>query len=442
MEKSDPFESLLKLNFEIAQIEINKALYTPGKDRRGNLCDQEHMKNLTPIVSKIEQQAQSVACLMLADKLKKLSSDHYQLQQTMTLAKRIEGEMKIPLGEKEAFRNEPAPGFGTAFFIGKKFAITAAHCVCLENSENLDTERIKKTRLVFNFKMKEKNQCENIFNAADVYAIKKVVFHQCSKKQTKWVDWALLKLDRIVEGRKPLEVSYAQKVAKDVKLYMLGHPSGLPLKLTKEGIVTHSLHLEYFSCYLDAFSGNSGSPVFDLLTQKVIGILCGGGEDYEVTHNYKQTGTKRIQAHRVENGSEKCQRVNTLLLELDRYGALEKRQPTQKQVEEFLVSLKNKYKRQKNIPRLLHSESIPIDAIYTQLVLIEKDAKNDNKDNKDKEIYQESRINGWEDVQGSKKAIDLDKLFELQDEKRKEQLALDAARRRIELLTALHNTAK
>ena len=208
---------------------------------------------------------------------------------------------------------------------------------------------------------------------------------------------------------------------------MLGHPSGMSIKLTKDGIVTETKQPGYFSCHLDAFSGNSGSPVFDFEKQKIIGILTAGGEDYEITNNYRNTKKTRIQAHCVTNGHEKCQRMSSLLIELERNGALNERPFPENEVENFLTALKNNYKRQKNIPRLLHKDPLPINVVYTQLVLLQKiskkiedeEIKTENKnmikttnDKNFKQIYKERGISNWEDIRTSKKPIDLEKLFE------------------------------
>ena len=206
-------------NSKIDFHEINKSQYDPEKLQIGNFCDNEHIKEIDPMtISKMEKQAQSVACMIYFQNPEELESENFRLCNTVTLAKKIETKIKnqleqgfevigakesnmgsskkeILFGENEAFRDELAPGYGTAFFIGKRFVLTAAHCICLLNSDCLDTNRIQKTKLVFNFKKIEKNKpifsfftkenTEVTFDESDVFGIKRVVCHKFCKKEKK-----------------------------------------------------------------------------------------------------------------------------------------------------------------------------------------------------------------------------------------------------------------
>ena len=65
---------------------------------------------------------------------------------------------------------------------------------------------------------------------------------------------------------------------------MIGHPSGLPMKVT-EGHVVSDDKERYFNTTLDIYQGNSGSPVFDLRSGEVHGIVIrgSGGKSFEVS---------------------------------------------------------------------------------------------------------------------------------------------------------------
>jgi hypothetical protein len=60
---------------------------------------------------------------------------------------------------------------------------------------------------------------------------------------------------------------------------MLGHPTGLPIKITTNGKIK-GLEKNRYVSNLDAFGGNSGPAVIDSKTGEVIGILAAGQEDY------------------------------------------------------------------------------------------------------------------------------------------------------------------
>jgi V8-like Glu-specific endopeptidase len=86
-------------------------------------------------------------------------------------------------------------------------------------------------------------------------------------------DWALVRLDRKVEGREIVTVSKSPAF-RGQSLYVLGHPCSLPLKYAPGGMVKH-IENAYFTSEIDLYSGNSGSPVFCAETHEMIGIVSG-----------------------------------------------------------------------------------------------------------------------------------------------------------------------
>jgi hypothetical protein len=105
-------------------------------------------------------------------------------------------------------------------------------------------------------------------------------------------DVALVRLDRSVNGREPLRLTEdSDNPALNVALAMIGHPNGLPAKLTlgftikkqlpvtfPEGTTTvDTLDFGFFT-NLGAYHGNSGSPVF--AASGVVGVLVNGDVDF------------------------------------------------------------------------------------------------------------------------------------------------------------------
>ncbi len=295
----------------------NKAIYSE-EDERKNLYS---LKTTIPNEehARIMKSAQSVACMIRINytetddggiKLEKISI----LKETKFSVRQLISNMTCmePLGEKVHFANEPSLGFGTAFYIGHQLALTAAHCVCKKDTNCLDETNIRVTRLIFGFEMSDEQTYPNTFKKKDVYRIKEVIDHRYLRAEYNKDDWALIKLDREVEDRSPLELDFIHKVVDKIKLYMLGHPVGLPLKFTSNGIVQGDLeNKNYFEARLDAFRGNSGSPVFDQTTHKVVGILFDGNDDYEWV---QETGEKKVTEYRHKEGDgyEACQRITSL----------------------------------------------------------------------------------------------------------------------------------
>ena len=63
-------------------------------------------------------------------------------------------------------------------------------------------------------------------------------------------------------------------------LTVIGHPSGLPKKVTSNAYVTRNISSEYrFYISSDTFEGNSGSPVLNSKAE-VVGMVLSGKTDY------------------------------------------------------------------------------------------------------------------------------------------------------------------
>ncbi|WP_127716204.1 serine protease [Halobacteriovorax sp. HLS] len=94
-------------------------------------------------------------------------------------------------------------------------------------------------------------------------------------------DYAVVRLDREVEGVTPLEFRKEGKVSESTELVVIGHPSGLPTIINDKGTIRENDNDFYFVANLDTFGGNSGSAVLDAETGLVEGILVRGEDDYE-----------------------------------------------------------------------------------------------------------------------------------------------------------------
>jgi HEAT repeat protein/V8-like Glu-specific endopeptidase len=400
----------------------NKVRYA-DQDQRLNLHELETTKLDQIFVSTVKEQAKSVACMIFKEYLLEKDSGWQLHPQTRTLAAIVEQQPEfggVTFGEKEAFRDEVAPGFGTAFLVGKQLAMTAAHCVCQKDSDILDQAVIRRACLVFGFHEIKAQPSDYFFTKHQVYQIKKVVSHQFIRDRdnklqfTDWTDWALLELTEEAPFT-PLPMNMTEKVASSIELYMLGHPSGLPLKFTGNGFVLGNTHKDFFECNLDAFGGNSGSFVAAKSTQVGSGMLCSGGTDYEITDNYQGTGQRRIQArlitkkqiaqNKIGERYENCQRIDTLrfLLSPELLGIQEI--PLKQYAPEQIVNaIQENYRSKNTVPRLLN-QPLSIEEVYTELVLLEQ-AKEEEK-----AVFKENRINSWEDVQEAKKPIELKNFF-------------------------------
>lgn len=175
------------------------------------------------------------------------------------------GEVKN-LWRTERFWDQPTGAHCTAFLVSSDIIATAGHCV---NENNLGHKRF-----IFGFRMVDRYSPVTVFDYDQVYFGDRIISRVVDDMGA---DYAIIKLDRSVIGIDPLPLASNDVSAGD-ELYMVGHPSGLPLKVADNAEVIY-VFAEYFASSLDTFGGNSGSPVFNS-DHDVVGILARGGVDF------------------------------------------------------------------------------------------------------------------------------------------------------------------
>jgi hypothetical protein len=160
----------------------------------------------------------------------------------------------------------------SGFLVAPDLIVTAGHCVQEEQEcENL--------RWVFDYvQPNDPSKNEITISKENVYSCaKKVAFELDSESKS---DFAVIKLDREVLGREPLRFRTEGNIEINQSLYLIGHPTGLPMKVSDQSWVRDNNDPIFFRSNLDAFGGNSGSPVFNQATNLVEGILVRGEEDF------------------------------------------------------------------------------------------------------------------------------------------------------------------
>jgi V8-like Glu-specific endopeptidase len=230
-----------------------KTLY--GFDRR-----KDYFEIQDPEILKV---ADSVASMV--------STDHLAFDSNSV---RISGQtlgQQFKLCRKEAYYDEPVAASCTAFVIGSDLVATAGHCVGGAGS----------SRIVFGYKeLKDASgaHAQLVIPNSQVYRVSQVV---AQKADPSGSDFAILKLDREIKDHAPLVLETSIPPTQGGFVYVLGHPSGLPLKLADNATIQAISANGFFTANLDTFGGNSGSPVFSASTHHVQGILVRGGTDYK-----------------------------------------------------------------------------------------------------------------------------------------------------------------
>lgn len=186
----------------------------------------------------------------------------------------LKADMGLCEGERFADQNNAVVCSG--FLVGPDLLVTAGHCIQTQADCN-------ETSWVFDYKLKESTGTADVMVKNDsVYKCSKVIESQLlSKRDGTRIDYALVKLDRVVKGKTPLKFRTKSKIALNKDIVVIGHPSGLPQKVAAGAKVLKNEDEHYFQTNLDTFGGNSGSAVFDAKTGAVEGILVRGAKDYE-----------------------------------------------------------------------------------------------------------------------------------------------------------------
>lgn len=245
----------------------NKLIY--GADDRQNIVDYKDPR--------FREYAKSVAGMVKNHKLQKDYSDENSFTFRKTPARET---LNLCPGEK--FGSEVTLPICTGFLVAKDILVTAGHCV----TDKFDCSKYK---WVFDY-----TAGTDKISKDNVYTCKNLLEQNLKSSWFKLKDYAVIQLDREVKGRKPLKIRTKRRATIGTKLAVIGHPSGLPLKIADgakikisnwKSLLTPIRTLvrkrNYFTANLDTYAGNSGSPVFNLKEGFVEGILIQGANDYK-----------------------------------------------------------------------------------------------------------------------------------------------------------------
>lgn len=182
------------------------------------------------------------------------------------------------LCEGERYGDQPSAAHCSAFLIGPDTILTAGHCAIDVRGNKSKREICENNYYVFDYYIQNADApFEMEFSKDNVFNCKQVID---AVYENRGLDYAIIKLDRKVRDRKPLNLNYDEVIELDEPLTIIGNPWGLPIKLAGGAkVVRNEIESSYFAATLDSFSGNSGSAVFNSDTQEVQGILVRGKTD-------------------------------------------------------------------------------------------------------------------------------------------------------------------
>lgn len=170
---------------------------------------------------------------------------------------------------KERFSDQLSVASCSGFLVSEKVLVTAGHCV-------KNASACAKANWIFDYRMNDAKS-EMRIPKSNLFKCKKIISRSLNILTKE--DFAVIELDRKVSDRRPLSFRRSGKVAVGDPLAVIGHPSGLPTKITDQGVV-RSLGNNYFVTNLDTYHGNSGSAVINTRSGEVEGILVRGDNDF------------------------------------------------------------------------------------------------------------------------------------------------------------------
>jgi S1-C subfamily serine protease len=261
-----------EIQMESVQIAISAAIADdPQED---NLSDPNMLRGPSQFDSRVEirdlspavlwQQlilvnSRSVGMVVEKEHVHQVNDSTYQLDVAATL-----GDL-FKLCPGEPFRDQPVIGTGTAFALQEKTMLTAGHVIA---------GKVSNYAVIFGFEMTNQvGDYEQFIPARDVYFPQQLVY------RSEGLDVLAFSLDRSIAAT-PLTWEPSKDLQPGTPVYMIGHPMGLPQKAALNASMQGDHQPQFFYTTLDAFQGNSGSPVFDRETNRVIGILVSGELDY------------------------------------------------------------------------------------------------------------------------------------------------------------------
>ena len=186
------------------------------------------------------------------------------------------------LHPSERFYNQPIGAGCSGFLVGPDVVVTAGHCI---NKTNYKSKLI-----VFQYRTsrvpRPSNQPDQILKY-QVYRVKEII----ARRLESGYDYAVLRLDRVAHVI-PMTIAKSDP-SMGTELYVLGHPTGLPLKYTPGGEVLDTREgRPTFTANVDTYGGNSGSPVLNR-HHEVVGILVRGATDFVLVDGYYRSNRLR-----------------------------------------------------------------------------------------------------------------------------------------------------
>lgn len=183
------------------------------------------------------------------------------------------------LCRSEAWASEAGLSNCSGTLVSDRHIVTAGHCADVK-------KMCEKYAWIFDYQLDDQGQLPKSFSRKQVYSCKKIIksVHSKIKIYGQFVrtDYAVIELDRPVQGRKPIELSKKKFIRPGTKVVNISYPIGTPGKISDVGTVSKYMYLPgYFWSDVMVFGGSSGSGMFNAETGELIGVVSQGINNLE-----------------------------------------------------------------------------------------------------------------------------------------------------------------
>jgi V8-like Glu-specific endopeptidase len=254
------FFQLAKINKMFGELQVQ--LY--GKDNRKDFAEGMTVYNIP--TKKIEDLTKSVCAIVHKSAIDDTDPKKPKLKRSSLTESPSRGPCPS-LCDGVTFKDQKGIELleGTGVIISSKRVLLAFHI--------LEDKKIEDYRVLLDYTINTKD-------VLDPDDIKKITSHVPKMDKHKDVDFDVIEIEgSFSKAHNPsVEFNKVNDLHNGDDVFMMGFPSGLPLKIADSAQVFLKGN-EFFCSNLDAFAGNSGSPVFNK-NGRLEGILVAGAKDY------------------------------------------------------------------------------------------------------------------------------------------------------------------
>jgi V8-like Glu-specific endopeptidase len=183
------------------------------------------------------------------------------------------------------YQDQALLGWCSGALIGDQYVATAGHCI-----REIAGSGTSCSNTVFIFGATNTQVATGRFPADTVYDCSMIVAGKLGSDGSATVDFAIAKLDRVVPQSiaTPVKIRRTEQAVLGENALLVGHPYGLPKKYNTapvNRVSSSSGNYYHWNGPFDAFGGNSGSGVYSLDHNEIIGILVEGSQDFSYGTN-------------------------------------------------------------------------------------------------------------------------------------------------------------